>query len=249
MSHPEKLRWTKEGEDVALFRHACNWTGRREELAFGINGTGRRCPRCSTKFYDPYPQPVVDAFAAVLPQFQMEQIPEEIWPFAEWLWNRQPHNVLEIGVRHGGTSALWHGLCTGLVVGIDWEGRDGLGEENTRRLHAEMMKTYPRFTSILGDSQLVETITRADIGWSYDFIFIDGDHSYEGVKADFYNYHSLLSAGGCIAFHDIVDTPTTRNAGQGVFRFWNELKARYPGQWKEFCVNGEWGGIGAIVLS
>ncbi len=197
----------------------------------------------------PYPRPVVDAFDAVKPQFVMEQIPEEIWPFAEWLWNRRPHNVLEIGVRHGGTSALWHGLCTGRVVGIDWEGQDGLGKD-TRKLHTELIRTYPRFESIIGDSKSVYTIKEADKGESYDFIFIDGDHSYEGVAADFINYRPLLSPGGCIAFHDIVDTPTTRGAGQGVFKFWSEIKSHRlrPVNWEEFCVNGEWGGIGAIVL-
>lgn len=191
---------------------------------------------------------VVEAFAAV--KFQMEQIPEEIWPFAEWLWQRRPHNVLEIGVRHGGTSALWHGLCTGLVVGVDWEGQDGLGK-GTRGLHYLLRKYYPRFRSVVGDSQLLKTRREVqdclDDGL-FDFVFVDGDHSYQGVRHDFLAYSALLSVGGCIAFHDIVDTPTTRNAGQGVFRFWNELKARYPGQWKEFCVNGEWGGLGALIL-
>lgn len=222
----------------------------------GRSGNGYICDLCDCKWLDhiapgcqcpgsSYSQPVVAAFDAV--KFQMEQIPGEIWPFAEWLWNRCPHNVLEIGVRHGGTSALWHGLCTGRVVGIDWEGQDGLGKENTRKLHLELMRTYPRFTSIIGDSKLQTIIDCADIGWTYDFIFIDGDHSYYGVYADFINYRPLLSTGGCIAFHDIVDTATTRNAGQGVFKFWGELKAQYPDQCKEFCVNGEWGGLGVYT--
>lgn len=200
------------------------------------------CPRI-------YRQPVVEAFEAV--KFQMEQIPEEIWPFAEWLWNRHPHHVLEIGVRHGGTSALWHGLCTGKVIGIDWEGRDSLGSACsglTKKRHQELIDTYPRFRSVLGDSRSQATLKRVDIGKTFDFIFIDGDHSYEGVRADFTNYRPLLSTGGCIAFHDIVDTPTTRGAGQGVFRFWSELKAQYPDSWREFCVNGEWGGIGVITF-
>lgn len=192
-----------------------------------------------------YSQPVIQAFGDV--RYQMEQIPEEIWPFAEWLYARRPHNVLEIGVRHGGTSALWHGLCTGTVVGIDWESRDSLGS-GTHKLHKEMMKTYSRFRSVIGDSKLKSTIDKAYIGETYDFIFIDGDHSYQGVWRDFFNYRPLLSAGGCIAFHDIVDTHTTRSAGQGVFTFWGELKARYPDKCCEFCVNGEWGGLGAITF-
>lgn len=202
---------------------------------------------------DSYHPKVVEAFGAV--KFQMEQLPGEIWPFAEWLYARRPHNVLEIGVRHGGTSALWHGLCTGKVIGIDWEGQDGLGKENTRVLHAELMREYPRFRSVLGDSHSADThnearrcLNEAGFPAKLDFLFIDGDHSYEGVRQDYLRYSHLVRPGGCIAFHDIVDTPITRGAGQGVFRFWNELKAQYPDKWKEFCVNGEWGGIGVITL-
>ena len=33
-------------------------------------------------------------------------------------------------------------------------------------------------------------------------IFIDGDHSYEQVFADFKNYRDLLAPGGCMVFHD-----------------------------------------------
>jgi len=196
--------------------------------------------------YDLKPLPLVQAFAGVL--HRMEQINAEIWPFAEWLYNRRPHNVLEIGVRHGGTSALWHGFCTGRIVGVDWEGRDGLGEE-TRKVHAALTLQYPRFESIIGDSHSGETIRRIDdkSDDGYDFIFIDGDHTYEGVREDFINFKCVLSRGGCIAFHDIVDTPTTRNAGQGVFKFWNKLKVWHPGKWKEFSINGEWGGLGVYT--
>lgn len=35
-----------------------------------------------------------------------------------------------------------------------------------------------------------------------DFIFIDGDHSFEGVKKDFDLYASKLSSNGIIALHD-----------------------------------------------
>ncbi len=35
-----------------------------------------------------------------------------------------------------------------------------------------------------------------------DFLFIDGDHSYEGVKKDWELYSSLLKSGSLVAFHD-----------------------------------------------
>lgn len=37
---------------------------------------------------------------------------------------------------------------------------------------------------------------------TFNLIFVDADHSYEGVKADFLNWSTLLARGGCIAFHD-----------------------------------------------
>ena len=35
-----------------------------------------------------------------------------------------------------------------------------------------------------------------------DYIHIDADHSYEGVKSDFYNYVNCLSENGIITLHD-----------------------------------------------
>ena len=52
----------------------------------------------------------------------------------------------------------------------------------------------------------------------YDFIMIDGDHSYEGVKADWDNYFPMLRDGGIICLHD------TNNSAFGVKRLWNERK-------------------------
>ena len=55
-----------------------------------------------------------------------------------------------------------------------------------------------------------------------DFLFIDDDHSYEGIKKDFEMYSPLVRKGGIIAFHDIVPSgyPT-------VYKFWNEVKYEY----------------------
>jgi hypothetical protein len=50
-----------------------------------------------------------------------------------------------------------------------------------------------------------------------DFLFIDGDHAYAGVKQDYAMYGPLVRSGGCVAFHDI-------EYDRNVKRFWNELK-------------------------
>ena len=56
-----------------------------------------------------------------------------------------------------------------------------------------------------------------------DFLFIDGDHTYEGVKSDFEMYSPLVRSGGLIALHDIVPGP--EGCVGGVPKYWSELKA------------------------
>jgi cephalosporin hydroxylase len=174
----------------------------------------------------------------------MEQWPGEIVPFTEWLLERRIHNVLEIGVRFGGTASLWCGIATGKVVGIDWTGTDSLGDQ-TRILGNQMERQYSNYRFICGDSHKQETyeqvLQHVD---EVDFLFIDGDHSYAGIAKDFAMYSPLVRQGGCIAFHDIVDTELTRKYSLGVHKFWKELPVAPK---FEFCVGGEWGGIGAIT--
>jgi hypothetical protein len=79
-----------------------------------------------------------------------------------------------------------------------------------------------------------------------DFLFIDGDHTYEGVKRDFELYSPLVSTSGVVAFHDIAVHP--ENLGCLVNVFWDEIKTRYPH--KEFIEDKKqgWGGVGVLFF-
>ena len=71
------------------------------------------------------------------------------------------------------------------------------------------------------------------IGRPVDLLFLDGDHSAEGVRDDFERYSPLVRSGGYVAFHDIGTTTQgrTRVEGEyerlGVKRLWTELKATH----------------------
>ncbi len=57
-------------------------------------------------------------------------------------------------------------------------------------------------------------------GRRFDFIFIDGDHSYESAYDNFCIARQLLEPGGTIAFHDVV-------TWKGVRQAFDELKERF----------------------
>jgi len=59
---------------------------------------------------------------------------------------------------------------------------------------------YPRFIKSTSVDAYYNFFVKQDI--QIDFLFIDGDHSYEGVKTDFELYSKLLSDKGIIAIHD-----------------------------------------------
>ena len=63
-------------------------------------------------------------------------------------------------------------------------------------------------------------------GRKIDFLFIDGDHSYEGVKADFRLYSGFVRESGMIVFHDIIEEQLPESVC-GVGRFWSEIKPYY----------------------
>jgi len=82
-----------------------------------------------------------------------------------------------------------------------------------------------------------KTSAEAAEAWSrsIDLLFIDGDHSYEGVKRDWDSFSPHVSPFGVVVFHDTiwdVDTESWsqyRRADMGVPRFVEELRqAGYP---------------------
>jgi len=74
--------------------------------------------------------------------------------------------------------------------------------------------------------------------WQY--IHVDGDHSYEGVKNDFKLFWPKLNKGGMMCFHDIF-TKDLGGLDYGVSRFWDTIKNKY--QVMEFLGNC---GLGVI---
>ncbi len=144
---------------------------------------------------------------------------------------RQPKAVLEIGTCHGGTLYLWCQAAdpAATLISIDLpEGEFGGGYPPCRAPFYQSFATGSQRVHLLrADSHSASTaeqVRKLLDGRTIDFLFIDGDHTYAGVKQDFDLYSPLVSKDGLIALHDIAPRPDDPRIE--VWKFWNELKQR-----------------------
>lgn len=179
------------------------------------------------------------------------QFEDEIVALMDRVRELNPKVVLEIGTHWGGTLLFWAHVAAedALIISCDLPGGDfGGGYSEARvplyrgfalkgqtmelvRADSHSPDTLAKIHSILGDR-------------SVDFLLIDGDHTYEGVKADFEMYSNLVRPGGLIAFHDIASSYDRTE----VERFWKEVKQGR--EFEEFINNpGGLYGIGLIRVS
>jgi hypothetical protein len=75
------------------------------------------------------------------------------------------------------------------------------GDSEICNMEGFYQKTFfPRFIKETSERAYYDFFVREDI--KIDLLFIDGDHSYEGVKKDFDLYSKLLKPNGLILIHD-----------------------------------------------
>lgn len=183
--------------------------------------------------------------------FRARQEAPELIALGEILAARRLRCALEIGTFLGGTLLFLTRLASksATIVTVDLPGgKFGGGYGGLRGwLYRRLARRGQRLHVLQGDShsgEMLERIRGALGGQTLDFLFIDGDHSYEGVKCDFVAYGPFVGRGGLVAFHDIVEGPTEHVGG--VPRFWQEIKGQY--RHKEIVNNPTQGGAGIGVL-
>lgn len=173
------------------------------------------------------------------------QMDYEMRAFAELYVARRPHSVLEIGTRWGGT--LWHWLTFGALPDAGW--RTVVAVDQHFESAQDVMQGWANNAGaelflIEGDSTSAETIAQVTqrLPNGVDWLFIDGDHSYNGVLADFNNYAPLLNKGGVLALHDI-----NPQAEAQVDRLWQQIQ-RTGATTREIIAdpNSQGSGIGIV---
>jgi len=179
-----------------------------------------------------------------------KQIRWEITETAKIVENLKPKTVLEIGTAKGGTLFLWSRLASedATIVSIDMPWENGGGYPNWKTdLYQKFSSPKQKLTLLRADSHQTSTLEnlRSIIAKDeIDLLFIDGDHTYDGVKKDYEMYSPLVRDGGIIAMHDIAKHDL--NPECQVDRFWKEIKQGK--NTKEFIISppADWGGIGVI---
>ena len=135
-------------------------------------------------------------------------------------------SILEVGSRLGGTLYRMASVLApnSMVVSVDFPMADGTPgivdpEKNLRHNCEQIAALGHHVELILGDSHSQGVVDKVREYGPYDFGFIDADHSYEGVKADWENYGPMCRVVG---FHDIDNSNEP-----GCIRLWRELKDKY----------------------
>jgi len=178
------------------------------------------------------------------------QVREEVFVLLKLLVRVRPRITLEIGTAGGGTLFLFSRVSSSdaTLISLDLPGGPFGGGYPEWKI--PLYRSFPlgrqKIILIEADSHnpsTLESVKKISEG-KLNFLFIDGDHTYEGVKRDFEMYSKLVRPGSMIAFHDIVPGPP-ENVG-GVPEFWNEIKQDF--NFIEIIKNWEQGGFGIGVL-
>lgn len=179
----------------------------------------------------------------------------ELSPLLSLLRRRKLKTIVEIGTEKGGTLYAWCKISQpdAFIVSIDLPGGPFGGgyalndikkfrkyKQKNQKLYFLRKDSHKQTTK----NKLMEILK----GRKIDFLFIDGDHRYTGVKKDFHLYSPLVKPNGLIVFHDILFHPKILKCK--VDKFWNEIKDNF--KYKVFIDReddrgwGQWGGIGVL---
>jgi cephalosporin hydroxylase len=197
----------------------------------------------------------------VIPCGMLQQYPEirMLYLYLKGLDPMQRQTYMEIGVAAGGTFALMSTLFPGTKIGIDkpipiGDDRDGSGQtilfDQIAKRDVLIKKhcgdNIHLFSLDSHDDATLSEAEKALTGKAVDFLFIDGDHTYAGVKKDYQMYSPLVRKGGIIAFHDIQVNPGAPKCE--VPKFWKELVTDRGGRGMfEFNILSNEQGIGVVI--
>jgi hypothetical protein len=148
--------------------------------------------------------------------------------------NIKPKRILCVGSRKGFIPAVITMACRDNNFGkVDFVDA-GYGEENPEKHWSGIgfwrkVDVNKHFSKVGGEG-IIEVFVMKTVDFAkkysqkeYEYIYIDGDHSYEGVKIDYSLFWPKLKKGGFMVFHDVVAKGYLGKGKFGVGKFWKNL--------------------------
>lgn len=180
------------------------------------------------------------------PSFECDNFNFEMMTYSPWsghrlfaydyVVNENPGCIVELGSFYGCSSFAFlqavkdYHLQTSFFAVDTWEG-DSFTEHDYQE---DVFGAYKKIQDGCYNSQNAhmlrmtfdEAAERFKNG-SIDLLHIDGSHTYEDVKHDFYTWEKKISKCGAVFFHDIAEDLLDGET-LGSHTFWMELKKTFP---------------------
>lgn len=140
--------------------------------------------------------------------------------------------LIEIGVWHGVTTSRLRRVMAsdGLLVGVDPypKGRLGFNAQRiiARREVARVGRGSVRWERKTGVEAARELGNSAIV--PVDFVFIDGDHTFDGLRGDWEAWSGLVAEGGIVALHDSCSSRERQIDDAGSVRYTKSVILRDP---------------------
>jgi len=152
--------------------------------------------------------------------------------------NLKPRQVLCVGSRQGFIPAILALACKDNGMGqVDFVDA-GYDQDNHEKHWSGIgfwKKTDPaKHFACIGIGDHIKTFVMTTKEYAdkfpqkrYQYIYIDGDHSYEGVKLDYSLFWPRLDTNGFMSFHDITEHGYLDKGVFGVYKFWEEVSKKH----------------------
>lgn len=179
---------------------------------------------------------------------KLQQIPEEFAELLLFLKDKRIETYLELGIGNGGSfSVMCYFLQRKLEKAV---AVDDFSYRNQIQQSVIEVNAMIQQLDIDADIMFINSTTDAYFNHlvgkvpheTFDTIFIDADHSYQGARKDYDNALKHINKGGLIIFHDI-----NSNACPGIKQLWSEVKKDHK-QCIEFIASTTCG-IGVAIVN
>jgi len=159
------------------------------------------------------------------------------WLHYAFIRQQKPKNLLCVGSRHGFIPAIMAQACKDNGFGrVDFVDA-GFGDEQPKKNWSGVgfwKKTDPQAyfakmnlqNHISTHVMTTQEYAKQNPKKRYQYIYIDGDHSYEGVKLDYKLFWSKLDADCLMAFHDVMAQGLLDEGVFGVWKFYKEIATK-----------------------